>query len=63
MLGNTLGGSINHSCIWLFGIAYASSVNDVSPNLRELVLPKQNSEHFASLAMSLKGDIVFQISK
>lgn len=55
MLGNSLGGNIDHPCIWLFGIAYASSVNNISPK-PEMVLPKQNSEHFASLAMSLEGD-------
>ena len=61
MLGNTLGVNIDHTCIWLFGVAYASSVNDVSPNLREMVLPKWNSERFASLAMSLEGAFFFRL--
>lgn len=33
-----------------------------SPNLFEMVLPKQNSENFVSSAMPLKGDIL-QTSK
>lgn len=56
-------GNINRSCIWLFGIAYASSVNDIRPNLHAIDLAKQKSEHFANSAMSLEGDIFFQTSK
>lgn len=56
-------GNINRTCIWLFGIAYASSVNAIRPNLHEIDLAKQKSEHFASSAMSLEGDIFFPTSK
>lgn len=58
-----MGGNVDHACVCLFGTAYASSVNHISSDLHEMVLPKQSSEHVDSLAMSLKGNISFQTSK
>lgn len=46
------------STIFVFNFFWnAISENDGSPNLLEMVLPRQNSVYFASTAVSLKGDI------
>lgn len=43
--------------VLFFFFLNAISESDRSPNLLEMVLPRQNSVYFASSAVSLKGDI------